>query len=186
MVFPVVIYGCESWTIKQAEHWRIDAFELWRWRRLFRVPWTARRSNWSILKEISSECSLEGLIAEAEIPILWPPDAKNWFTGKDPDAGQDWRQEEKKTEDETVGWHHWLDGHESEQGPEVGDGTGKSDMLHTVHGDTKCRTRLRDWTDLWMEKLKKHSNQPIQVLTESLLNQNNRGEKKQLGKLLAF
>ena len=62
MVFPVVMYGCESWTIKKAEHWRIDAFELWCWRRLLRVPWTARRSNQSILKEISPGCSLEGLM----------------------------------------------------------------------------------------------------------------------------
>ena len=76
MVFPVVMYGCESWTIKKAEHPGIDAFELWCWRRLLRVPWTARRSNQSILKEISSEYSLEGH-AEAETPILWPPDVKN-------------------------------------------------------------------------------------------------------------
>ena len=76
MVFPLVINGCESWTIKKAEHQRSDAFELWCWRRLLRVPWTARKSNPSILKEISPEYSLEGLI-EAEAPILWPPDAKN-------------------------------------------------------------------------------------------------------------
>ena len=77
MVFPVVMYGCESWTVKKAKSQRIDAFELWCWRRLLRVPWTARRSNQSILKEISPECSLEGLDFEAETPILWPPDAKN-------------------------------------------------------------------------------------------------------------
>ena len=77
MVFPVVMYGCESWTIKKAEHRRTDAFELWCWRRLLRVPWTTRRFNQSILKEISPECSLEGLMQEAETPILWPPDAKN-------------------------------------------------------------------------------------------------------------
>ena len=77
MVFPVVVYGCESWTIKKAEHRRIDAFELWCWRRLLRVPWTARSSNQSILKEIGPEYSLEGLIvAKAETPILWPPDVK--------------------------------------------------------------------------------------------------------------
>ena len=70
MVFPVVKYGCESWTVKKAEHWRIDALELWCWRRLLRVPWTARRSNQSILKEISPGCSLEGLMAEAETPIF--------------------------------------------------------------------------------------------------------------------
>ena len=78
MVFPVVMYGCESWTIKKSEHQRIDAFELWCWRRLLRVPWTARRSNQSILKEISPEYSFIGRTdAEAETPIIWPPDAKN-------------------------------------------------------------------------------------------------------------
>ena len=73
MVFPVVMYGCESWTVKKAERWRIDAFELWCWRRLLRVPWTARRSNQSILKEISTEY-FGRTDAEAETPILWPPD----------------------------------------------------------------------------------------------------------------
>ena len=77
MVFPVVMYGCESWTIKKAECQAIDAFELWCWTRLLRVPWTARRSNQSILKEISPEYSLEGLTAGAETPIFWLPDAKN-------------------------------------------------------------------------------------------------------------
>ena len=115
MVFPVVMYACESWTVKKAERWKIDAFELWCWRRLLRVPWTARRSNQSILKEISRGCSLEGTYAEAESPVLWPPDAKSWLIGKDPDAGRDWGQEEKGvTEDEMAGWHHRLDGHEFE------------------------------------------------------------------------
>ena len=77
MVFPVVMYGCESWTVKKAECRRIDAFELWFWRRLLRIPWTARRSNQSMLKEISPEYSLDGLIAETESPIFWPPDAKS-------------------------------------------------------------------------------------------------------------
>ena len=76
MVFPVVMSGCENWTIKKAEHGRIDAFELWCWRRLLRIPWTARKCNQSILKEISPEYSLEE-DAEAETPILWSPDAKN-------------------------------------------------------------------------------------------------------------
>ena len=114
MVFPVVMYGCESWSIKKAECQRIDASELWCWRRLLRVPWTARRSNLSILKEISPEYSLEGL-TEAETTILWSPDVKNWLLGKDSDARKDWRQEEKgTTEDEMAGWHHRLDGHEFE------------------------------------------------------------------------
>ena len=76
MVFPVVMYGCESWTVQKAESQRIDAFELWCWRRLWRVPWTARRSNQSILKEISPGCSLEGLILKLKFQ-LWPPDVKN-------------------------------------------------------------------------------------------------------------
>ena len=124
MVFPVVMYGCESWTIKKAEHWWIDAFELWCWRRFLRVPWTAKRSNQSILKEINPEYSLEGLIIEAEAPILWPPDVKNWLIGKDPDAGKDWRQEKGTTEDMMAVWHHWLDGQEFEQALGVGDGQG--------------------------------------------------------------
>ena len=102
----VVMYGCESWTIKKAERQRINAFELWCWRRLLRVPWIARRSNQSILKEISPGCSLEGLMLKLT-PTLWPLDAKNWLIGKDPDAGKDLRREEKgTTEDEVVGWHH--------------------------------------------------------------------------------
>ena len=98
------MYGCESWTIKKAECQRIDAFELWCWRRLLRVSWTSRRSNKSILKEISPEYSLE-FSSWAETPILWPPDAKGWLIGKDPDAGKDWRWEKK-------GWQRmrWLDG----------------------------------------------------------------------------
>ena len=115
IVFPVVMYGCDSWTIKKAECRRIDAFKLWCWRRFLRVLWTARRSNQSILKEINPEYSLE----DAEAPILWPPDVKSWLTGKDPDAEKDWGQKEKGgTEDEMVGQHHWLSGHdESEQAP---------------------------------------------------------------------
>ena len=104
MVFPVVMYGCESWTVKKAEHRRIYAFELQCWRRLLKVPWAARRSNQSIVKEISPEYSLDGLMLKLK-PTLWPPHAKNWLTGKDPDAGKDWRQEKGTTEDEMAGWH---------------------------------------------------------------------------------
>ena len=126
MVFPLVTYGCESWTIKKAERWRTDAFELWCWRRLLRVPWTARILNQSILKEISPEYSLEGLMLKLKLQYFGHlPDVKNWLTGKDPDAGQDWRREEKgMTEDEMVGWHHRLDGHEFEQASGVGNGQG--------------------------------------------------------------
>ena len=76
-VFPVVVYGCGSWTIKKAEHQKYDAFELWCWRRLLRVPWTARKSNQSVLKDISPGISLEGMMEGAEAPVLWPPHAKS-------------------------------------------------------------------------------------------------------------
>ena len=83
---------------------RIDAFELWCWRRLLRVPWTSRRSNQSILKEISPEYSLEGLVLKVKLPIFWPPDVKNWLIWKDRDAGKDWRQEKGMTR----GWDGWM------------------------------------------------------------------------------
>ena len=126
MVFPVVMYGWESWTVKKAECQRIDAFELWCWRRLLRVPWTARRSKQSINHKGNQSWIFIGRTdAEAEIPTLWPPDAKNWLIGKDPDAGKDWRQEEKEvTEDELVGRHHWLNAHQFEQAPGDSDGQG--------------------------------------------------------------
>ena len=96
MVFPVVIYRCESWTIKKAECWRTDSFELWCWKRLLRVPWTARRFTQSIIERTD---------AESETPILWLPDAKSWLIWKDPDAGKDWGREEKGTTR-----MRWLDG----------------------------------------------------------------------------
>ena len=103
MVFPVVMYGCNSWTIKKAEHQRIDAFELWCWRRLLIVPWTARRSNQSILRDISHEYSLGGLMLKLK-PILWPPDAKNWLTGRL------WCRERLKAggEGDDRGWDVWI------------------------------------------------------------------------------
>ena len=104
MVFPVFMYGCESWTIKKAERWRIDGFELWCWRRLLRVPWIARRSNQSILKENQSWVFIWRTDAEAETPILWPPDVKNWLIGKEPDGGKDWRQGKKGMR----GWDGWM------------------------------------------------------------------------------
>ena len=118
MVFPRVMYGCESWTLKKVEHWRTDAFELWCWRRLLRVPWRERRSNQLILKEINHEYSLEGLMLkfhQCEEPTHW----------KNPDAGKDWGSEEKGvTENEMVEWHHWLNGHEFEDTLGVGKGLG--------------------------------------------------------------
>ena len=148
MVFPVVMYGCESWTIKKAEHRRIDAFELWCWRRLLRVPWPARRSNQSILKEISPGCSLVGLI-EAETPILWLPDVQSWLIWKDPDAGKDWGQEEKgTTEDEMVGWHHRLNGHEFGQDLGVGDGQGGLVCRGSWGRKESDATEWLNWTEL--------------------------------------
>ena len=111
MVFAVVMYGCESWTVKKAECRRIDVFELWCWKRLLRVPWTARSSNQSILKEISPGCSLEGLMLKLKLQYFGHL-VKSWLIGKDLNAGKDWGQEEKGlTQDEMAGWHHQLDGH---------------------------------------------------------------------------
>ena len=103
MVFPVVMYGCESWTVKKAECRRIDAFGLWCWRRLLRVPWTARRSNQSILKEISPGCSLEGMMLKLKLQYFGHLMRRD-DSGKDSDAGRDWGQEEKGTQR-----MRWLD-----------------------------------------------------------------------------
>ena len=115
MVFPVVMYGCESWTIKKAEQWRIDAFELWCWRRLLRVPWIARRSNQPILKEISPGCSLDGLMLKLKLQyfghLMWRANSleKTLTLGK-----IDGRRKKWLTGDETVGWYHRLNGYEFE------------------------------------------------------------------------
>ena len=119
------MYGCESWTIKKAECRRIDAFEVWCWRRLLRVPWTARRSNQSILRENSHGCSLEGLMLKLKLQyfghLMWKADSLE----KTLMLGKIWGQEEKgMTEDEMVGWHHQLNGHEFGWTPGVGDEQG--------------------------------------------------------------
>ena len=114
MVFPVVMHACESWTIRKAESWRIDAFRLWGWRILLRVPWTTRRSNQSILKEINPEYSLEGLM----LKLQYSGHRKGWLIRIDPDAGKEWRQNEKGAmEEEMVTYHHQINGHESKQTP---------------------------------------------------------------------
>ena len=139
------MYGCERWTIKKAECQRIDAFALGCWRRLLRVPWTARRSNQS---GDQSWVFIGRTDAEAETPILWPPHAKSWLIGIDSDAGRDWVLEEKgTTEDEMAGWHHRLNGHVSEWTLGVGDGQGG-----LPYCDSCCRKELDttewlNWTD---------------------------------------
>ena len=130
----------------EAERQRIGAFQLWCWRRLLRVTWTTRRSDQSILKETSPEYSLERLMLKLKLQYFWPPGVKNWLTGKDPDAGKDWRQQEKgMTEDEMVGWHHRLNGYECEQAPGVGDGQGS--LSWTSLMDRKCYSPW-DWKEL--------------------------------------
>ena len=147
MVFPVVMCECESWTVKKAEHRRIGAFKLWCWRRLLRVPWTARRSIQSILSEISP-LFIGRTDVEAETPILWPHDAKSWLIGKDPDAGRDWLQEEKgTTEDEMAGWHQWLDGCEYEWTPGVGDGQGGLACCNSWGRKESDMTERLNWTE---------------------------------------
>ena len=149
MVFPVVMYGCESQIITKAECRSIDAFELWCWRRLLRVPWTARRSNQSILKEICPEYSLEGLMLKLKLQysghLIWRTDSldKTLMLGK---------IEDRRRRGQQRGgwwWHHWLDGHEFEQAPAVGDGQGR--LAWCIHGVAKSLTQLSNSTELnWL------------------------------------
>ena len=119
MVFPVVMYGCESWTVKKAEHQRIDAFELWCCRRLMRVPWSAKRSNQSIVKEIGPGCSLEGVMLKLKLQYFG-----HLMQSVDSLEMTLMQEEKGTTEDEMAGWHHRLDGHEFRWTPGVGDGQG--------------------------------------------------------------
>ena len=153
MVFPVVMYGCESWTVKKAERWRIDAFELWCWRRLLRVPWTARRSNQSILKEISPRCSLEGLMLKLKRQyfghLMQRADSleKTLILGKiEGRRGRGW-------------WRvRWLDGITDTMDMGLGvlrELVMDSETLHAaINGVTKSQARLSDWTELnWINQL---------------------------------
>ena len=146
MVFPVVIYGYESWMIRKAEYWRTDAFELWCWRRLMDckdIQLVNPKGNQSLI-------FIGGTDAEAETPILWPPDVKNWLIGKDPDAGKDWRQEEKGTmEDEMFGWYHRLNGHEFPQTPGDGDGQGSLVCCRLWGHKESDTTEWLNWTVTW-------------------------------------
>ena len=148
MVFPVVMYGCENWTIKKAEHWRIDIFELWCWRRLLRVPWAARRFNQSIVGGDQSWVFIGRTDVETETPILWPPDAKSWLIGKDPDSGKHWGQEKGRTEDEIVGWHHWLNGHGFGWTLGVDDGQGGLVCYSSWGCKESDTTEHLNWTEL--------------------------------------
>ena len=131
---------------KKAECWRINAFEVWCWRRLLRIPSTARRSNQSILKEISLEYSLEGLMLKLKLQYIGHLMRRTDSLDKT-DAGKDWRQEEKgTTEDEMVGWHHWVNGHEFEQAPGVGDGQGSLASCSPWGGKESEMTEQLNWT----------------------------------------
>ena len=148
MVFPVVMYGCESWTVKKAEHRRIDAFALWCWRRLLRVPWTARRSNKSILKQISAGCSLEGLMVKLKLQYFGHlmRRAIHW---KRPSCWENWRWKEKgMTEDEMAGWHHRFNAHGFGWTPGVGDGQ----RGLACCGSWDCKeSEMTEWQMNWTE-----------------------------------
>ena len=144
VVSPVVMYGCESWTIKKAERRRIDAFELWCWRRLLRVPWTSRRANQSILKEISPGCSLEGLIPKLKLQYFGHLMRRTDSLEKTLMLGH-LRQEEKgMAQVEMVGWHHW---HEFEQAPGVGDGQGSLACCSPWGHKESDTTERLNWTE---------------------------------------
>ena len=148
MVFPVVMFGCESWTVKKAECWRIDAFELWCWRRLLRVPWTARRSKQSILKETSPGCSLEGLMLRLKLQyfghLMGRVDSleKTLMLG-----GFGGRR--RRGQQRMAGWHHQLDGHEFEWTPGVGDGQGGLACCDSWGRKESDMTEWLNWTELY-------------------------------------
>ena len=152
MVFPVVMYGCENWTIKKAECRRIDAFELCCWRRL-ESPWDCKDMQPVHPKGDQSWVFTGRTDAEAETPILWPPDVKSWLLWKDPDAGKDCGQEEKgMTEDEMFRWHHQLNGHRFQWTPRVGDGQGGLVCCSSWRRKESDMTERLNWTELYRWK----------------------------------
>ena len=130
IVFSVVMYGCESWSVKKAENQGINAFQLWCWRRLLRVPWNCRE-----IKPVNLKGNQSWILTgwtDAETPVFWSPDGMSWLTGKVPDAGKDWGQKEKRvSEDEMAEWHHWCNGHEHGQFSRDG-GAGRPGMLQSI------------------------------------------------------
>jgi len=150
MSFPIIMYGCQSWTIKKAEQWRIDAFELWCWRRL-ESPLECKQIK-PVYHKGNQPWIFSGRTdAETEAPILWPCDVKNWLIGKDPDDGKDWRWEEKgPTEDEMVGWHHWLDGLSLKRLQELV--MDREAWCAVAHGFAKSWTGLSNCTDWNIKK----------------------------------
>ena len=138
MVFPVVMYGCESWTVKKAERWRIDAFESPLDRKEIQPVHSEGDEPWDFFGRNH---------AKAETPVLWPLHVKRWLIGKDSDAGRDWRWAEKgTTEDEMAGWHHWLDGFESEWTPGDGDGQGGLACCDSWGRKESDTTEQLNWT----------------------------------------
>ena len=149
------MYGCEIWTTKKAEHWRTDAFEIMVLEKTPHSPLDCKEIKLVNCKGNHSWIFIGRTDAEAEAPILWLPDAKNWLTGKDPYAGKDWRQEEKEmTENEMVGWHQpWhLDGHEFEQALGVGEGQGSLVCCSPWGPKELDTTKQLNWTELWIKR----------------------------------
>ena len=154
MVFPVVMYWCESWSIKKAELRRIDIFELWYQRRLLRVPWAARRSNQFILKDLSLGCSLEGLMLKLKLQYLttWCEELTHW---KRLMLGKIEGRRRRGWQDEMVGWHHWLDGCESEWTPGVGDGQRVLACCDSWGHKESDTTEWLNWTELRLSQHQK-------------------------------